>query len=85
MCSCDRDSVDSLRERRSLRASRRGDVTSELKRWDRDRPIDPTKESTFLATARLGNLEKGMGDGTVVEEKGVPCSNGGATVCTVEG
>jgi hypothetical protein len=79
MCSCDRDSVVSLRERRSLRASRREDVTSELKRWDRDRPIDPTIESTFFTTAALG-IEKEMGDEIVVQEKGVPCSNGGATV-----
>lgn len=78
-CSCDRDKEDSLCERRSLRAKRRGDVTPALNRWDRDRPIDPTKESTVLG---LGNFE--MGDGRVVEEKRVPCSNGGATLCTVE-
>jgi hypothetical protein len=84
MCSCDRDSVDSLRERRSLRASRRGDVTSALKRWDRDRPIDPTKESTF-SRQQGWELSFEMGDERVVEEKGVPCSNGGATVRTAEG
>ena len=75
--------MDSLRERRSLRAKRRGDVTSVLIRWDRDRPIDPTKESTVLTTAGLGDF--GMGDGRVVEEKIVPCSNGGSTLFIVEG
>src|SRR6266702_2250413 len=34
-------------------------------------------------TAGLGDFE--IGDGRVVEEKSVPCSNGGATLCTVEG
>lgn len=82
-CSRDTESVDSLCEGRSFWASRRGDVTPALKRWDRDRPSDLTKESAFPATARLGSCEIGVE--RVVEENVFSCSSGGATLRTAEG